>query len=63
MLAVMAVAFLLVFWVATKALSFSSSKSLRFLEKRLPKTCLPCGGYTELGMFDDAAMVLEEIAP
>jgi hypothetical protein len=24
---------------------------------------LACSGYLELGMFDDAAMVLEEIAP
>ena len=40
MLAVMAGAFLLVVWVATKG-SFSSSKRLRFLESRLAKAC-PC---------------------
>jgi hypothetical protein len=62
MLAVMAVAFLLVVWVATKALFFFLQES-PIPWKPIGKAC-PCVGYlVELGMFDDAAVVLEEIAP
>jgi Flp pilus assembly protein TadD len=61
MLAIRIGAFLAVTW-EPRRLYVSSSKRLRCLESGLAKAC-PCCGYLELGMFDDAAMVLEEIAP
>ena len=60
MLAVTAGGFLLVTWVATKAVFF-------FLQEAPPlnsdwqRHVLASSGYLELGMLDDAAMVLEEI--
>ena len=61
MLAVRIGAFLLVTW-EPRRLYVSSSKRLRCLESGLAKAC-PCCGYLELGMFDEAAQVLEEIHP
>ena len=62
MLAVTAGGFLLVTWVATKAVFF-------FLQAAPPlnsdwqRHVLASSGYLELGMLDDAALVLEEIEP
>jgi hypothetical protein len=58
MLAVTAGGFLLVTWVASKVFFFSS-KHLQPLESRI----LASSGYLELGMFDDAALIFQEIAP
>ena len=62
MLAVTAGGFLLVAWLATKAL-LSFFKRHQSLELRLSRHVLASSGDLELGMLDDAAMVLEEIAP
>jgi hypothetical protein len=62
MLAVTAAAFLLVVWAATKAL-FVFSKRLHSIEDGWQRHVLASSGYLELGMFDAAALVLEEIAP
>ena len=62
MLAVTAGAFLLVTWVATKALLLPSRVS-NPLKTDWQRHVLASSGYLELGMIDDAAMVLEEIAP
>jgi hypothetical protein len=61
MLAVTAGSFLLVTWVAQRR-SFSSF-SLQSFENRVQRHVLASSGYLELGMFDDAAMVLEETNP
>jgi Flp pilus assembly protein TadD len=52
MLAAMVSAFLLVAWVATKALKGDWQRHV-----------LASSGYLELGMLDDAALALEEIEP
>ena len=63
MLAVTAGAFLLVTWVAIKALFFFLQAISNPLENRLAKAC-PCfERLSRFLMFDDAALVLEEIAP
>ena len=62
MLAVTAGAFLLVVWVATKAL-FLPSRVSNPLKSDWQRHVLASSGYLELGMFDAAALVLEEIAP
>ena len=62
MLAVIAGAFLLVSWVATKAL-FHPPRISNPLKTDWQRHVLASSGYLELGMIDDAAMVLEEIAP
>ena len=61
MLAVTAGGFLLVIWVATKAL-FSSIVSDP-LKADWQRHVLASSGYLELGNVDDAALALEEIAP
>ena len=63
MLAVTAAAFLLVTWVATKALFVLPSRVSNALKADWQRHVLASSGYLELGMFDDAALVLEEIAP
>ena len=62
-LAVTAGAFLLVAWVATKALFVLPSRVSDPLKADWQRHVLASSGYLELGMFDDAALVLEEIAP
>ena len=57
MLAVTAAAFLLVVWIATKALCLSSRGSDP-LKADWQRHVLASSGYLELGMFDDAALVL-----
>ena len=62
MLAVTAGAFLLLpGW--RRRLSCFSSRAFIFLRADWEKHVLASSGYLELGMFDDAAMALEEIAP
>jgi Flp pilus assembly protein TadD len=51
----------MVTWVATKALFFFLQASP--LKTDWQRHVLASSGYLELGMFDDPAMVLEEIAP
>ena len=63
MLAVTAGAFLLVTWVSYKGALFLPSRSSDPLRTDWQRHVLASSGYLELGMFDDAAMVLEEIAP
>jgi hypothetical protein len=63
MLAVTAGAFLVVTWVATKALFLLSSRGANPLKTDWRRHVLAWSGYLELEMFDDAALVLEEIAP
>lgn len=62
MLAVTAGTFLLVRWVTTKVLFFFS-KHPGPLKSDWQRHVLASSGYLELGMFDDAAQALEEIAP
>ena len=62
-LAVTAGAFLLVTWVAYKGGAFLSPRVSDSLKTDWQRHVLASSGYLELGMFDDAAMVLEEIAP
>ena len=62
MLAVTAGGFLLVVWAATKALFFFLQEA-PILRTDWQRHVLAWSGYLELGMLDDAAMVLEEIAP
>jgi hypothetical protein len=59
MLAVTAAAFLLVVWAT---FSFSPRGSTP-LKDGWQRHVLASSGYLELGMFDAAALVLEEIAP
>ena len=63
MLSVTAGAFLLVTWVATKALFLLASRGSNPLKADWQTHVLASSGYLELGMFDAAALVLEEIAP
>ena len=63
MLAVTAGAFLLITWVATKALFCLPPRGSNPLKTDWQRHVLASSGYLELGMFDDAALVLEEIAP
>ena len=59
MLAVTAGAFLLVTWVATKAL-FVYPRISDPLSGDWQRHVLASSGYLELGMSDDAALILEE---
>ena len=61
-LAITAVAFLVVAWVATKTLRFPS-RVTNSLSGDWQIHVLVSSGYLELGMFDDAALILEEINP
>jgi hypothetical protein len=63
MLAVTAAAFLLVVWLATKALFVFSTRVSDSLKIDWQRHVLTVSGYLELGMFDDAALILEKIAP
>jgi hypothetical protein len=59
MLAITAGAFLLVVWMATKALFFLSSRGSDPLKTAWQRHVLAYSGYVELGMFDSAALALE----
>jgi len=63
MLAVTAGSFLLVTWVATKALFISPVIASDFLKTDWQRHVFASSGYVELGMLEDAAFALEEIAP
>ena len=63
MLAVTAGGFLLVTWAATKALFFFLQGGSNPLKPDWQRHVLPSSRYLALGMFDEAALVLEEIAP
>ena len=45
------------------SLTFSLLQVAPFLENRLAQSCPCIKGYLELGMLDDAVLVLEKIAP
>ena len=62
MRAVTAGAFLLITWVATKGL-LTPSRISNSLKTDWQRHDLASSGYLELGMLDDGAMALEEIAP
>jgi hypothetical protein len=63
MLAVIAGAFLLVLWVGHEGSLFPPPRVSNPLSGDWQKHVLVSSGYLELGMFDDAGLVLEEIAP
>ena len=63
MFAVTAAAFLLVVWVATKALFALLQESPVPLKADWQRHVLASSGYLALGMFYEAALVLEEIGP
>ena len=63
MLAVTAGAFLLVTWVSHEGALFLPPRGSNPLKTDWQRHVLASSGYLELGMFDDAAQVLEEIAP
>ena len=63
MLAVTAGGFLLVTWIATRALLFLPSRGSNPLKPDWQRHVLASSGYLELGMLNDAGLALEEIKP
>jgi len=53
----------LVVWIAAKAVLFLPPRVSNPLKTDWQRHVLASSGYLELGMFDAAALVLEEIAP